>query len=329
MSLLDLKNLSVSFATRRGVVQAVREVSLTLEPGEIVGIVGESGSGKSVLCQSLMGLNFAEQTRLDSYTFSGQDMRNLSLSRWQKIRGAQMSFVFQDPMSSLNPFLTIGHQLVEPLLLHFGIKGEVARIQGIEALEQVGITEPVRRFDQYPHELSGGMRQRVMIAMALITKPKLLIADEPTTALDVSVQNQILNILRERVSNLGTAVIFVTHDLSIVTEFCHRACVMYAGSILEEGPVTSVFSTPQHPYTEALKRSLPAFHHRGEVLKTISGVPADLMHIPEGCVFSDRCGYSNQECCVGKVQLLPISGIRKTACVRIQNGEKIFRGGPQ
>ncbi len=278
MPILDASNLRVSFHTRNGIVRAVSGVSLSVPRGSTVGIVGESGSGKSVTCFALLGLLPSPPARIESGSarFGGHDLLQLTEKELRKIRGRRISMIFQDPMTSLNPCLRIGSQLAEPLQIHEGLSRRAAEPRVIEALASVGIRNPEERIRQYPHEFSGGMRQRVMIAMALITKPELLIADEPTTALDVTIQKQVLDLIRERQRALGTAVILVTHDLAVVSETCDHVHVMYAGRIVESAPVHTLFQSPRHAYTRALMRSVPALQPTGSALHTIPVPPPDL-----------------------------------------------------
>ena len=298
--ILEVKDLSVAFHTRHGVVRAVDSVSLRVEAGQTVGIVGESGSGKSVTCYSLLGLIPQPPGRIEGGTalFGGQDLLTLSEKELQKIRGSRISMIFQDPMTSLNPYLKIGTQLVEPLRLHQGLSKKAAWSKGIEALQETGLPDAVARMDQYPHEFSGGMRQRVMIAMALITRPELLIADEPTTALDVTIQQQVLDLIKDMQKRLGTAVIFITHDLAVVHEVCDTVNVMYAGRLVESASAADLFAQPRHAYTKALLRSIPALQKKGEPLYTIPGLPPDLGQLPPGCAFRLRQSPDCQARCL-------------------------------
>jgi oligopeptide transport system ATP-binding protein len=288
--LLDVRNLTTRFHTRAGIVHAVEDVSFSLEQGQAIGIVGESGSGKSVTCYSLLGLIPQPPGRIHSgeALFDGIDLLHASEKDLRKIRGKRISMIFQDPMTSLNPYLKISKQLTEPLEIHEGVKGKVALDRAIESLEEVGIPEAAKRIHSYPHEFSGGMRQRVMIAMALITRPEVLIADEPSTALDVTVQKQVLDLLRERRKALGLSIILITHDLAVVSETCEIVNVMYAGRIVERAPASELFSNPLHAYTRALLKSIPATHQRGDELFTIPGMPPDLSQEPDHCSFSVR-----------------------------------------
>jgi oligopeptide transport system ATP-binding protein len=300
MPLLDVKNLSTRFHTRNGIVHAVEDVSFSVDAGKTLGIVGESGSGKSVTCYSLLGLIPKPPGRIHSGTaiFDGIDLLKTSEQEMNKIRGKRISMIFQDPMTSLNPFMKVSDQLIEPLELHEGLKGKAALDRAIEALAEVGIHEPEKRVHSYPHEFSGGMRQRVMIAMALITRPELLICDEPTTALDVTVQKQVLDLIRDRQRQLGTAVIFITHDLAVVSEVCDHINVMYAGRIVESAAKADLFRDPRHAYTRSLLKSIPASHPKGEALYTIPGLPPNLTHPPKGCSFQPRNRIGKPELCL-------------------------------
>ena len=300
MSLLDVKNLTTRFHTRNGVVHAVEDISFSVEPGKSLGIVGESGSGKSVSCYSLLGLIPQPPGRIHSGTafFDGIDLLSCGEKTLRKIRGKRISMIFQDPMTSLNPYMRIREQLTEPLALHENLHGEAANRRAIESLAEVGIPDPEKRIMAYPHEFSGGMRQRVMIAMALITRPELLICDEPTTALDVTVQKQVLDLIRDRQKELGTAVIFITHDLEVVSQVCDHVNVMYAGRIVESAPRAELFNRPLHAYTRSLLQSIPARHRKGEPLYTIPGLPPDMSNPPPGCAFRARNRMGNSELCV-------------------------------
>lgn len=294
MALLDVHDLTTHFHTRNGVVRAVDGVSFSLERGETLGIVGESGSGKSVTCYSMLGLIPMPPGRIEkgSALFDGQtDLLNCPPKALQSIRGKRISMIFQDPMTSLNPYLRVSTQIMEPLFLHEKeISKKEALERAIQSMREVGITEPERRVHFYPHEFSGGMRQRVMIAMAMITHPELLIADEPSTALDVTVQAQILELIKERQRANNSAVILITHDLGVVAGMCDRINVMYAGKIVESGTAEDIFKRPRHPYTVALKRSIPSLGKKGEPLYTIPGLPPDLSKPIPGDAFALRKG---------------------------------------
>ena len=300
VALLDVSNLTTRFHTRDGIVHAVEDVSFSVERGKTLGIVGESGSGKSVTCYSLLGLIPKPPGKIHAgkAIFDGHDLLAKDEKDLRSIRGKRISMIFQDPMTSLNPYLKIVDQLVEPLTLHLGVKGDAARTRAIEALAEVGIPDPESRVDSYPHEFSGGMRQRVMIAMSLITKPELLIADEPTTALDVTVQKQVLDLIRKRQQDLGSAVILITHDLAVVSETCDHVNVMYAGRVVESAPAATLFAHPRHAYTRALLRSIPASQVKGEKLYTIQGLPPILTSPPTGCSFQPRNTLGNPKKCL-------------------------------
>jgi oligopeptide transport system ATP-binding protein len=323
MPLLEVTDLRTRFHTRSGVYRAVDGVSFSIERGETLGIVGESGSGKSVTCYSLMGLVPQPPGKIESGValFDGVDLLHSSRKEARAIRGRRVAMIFQDPMTSLNPYLRISEQLIEPLLIHEKISRAAALPRALHMLEQVGINDASRRIHQYPHEFSGGMRQRVMIAMALITQPELLIADEPTTALDVTVQAQILELIRSRQRELGMAVIFVTHDLGVVSGFCDRVHVMYAGRIVESANTEDLFRSPRHPYTRALQRSIPALQPKGAELYTIAGLPPDLSKPLPGCPFAPRCEYAVKRCHVEVPALLPSHPNHLDACLRAQAGE--------
>ena len=323
MPLLEVTDLRTYFHTRSGVYRAVDGVSFSIERGETLGIVGESGSGKSVTCYSLMGLVPQPPGRIESgrALFDGVDLLHCSPAEARAIRGKRIAMVFQDPMTSLNPYLRISEQLIEPLLIHEKIGRAEALERGLAMLEAVGINDPARRLHQYPHEFSGGMRQRVMIAMALITRPELLIADEPTTALDVTVQAQILELFKKLQREFGMAVIFITHDLAVVSELCNRVQVMYAGRLLERAPTRTLFAQPRHPYTLALQRSIPGLQPKGATLYTIPGLPPDLSAPPPGCPFAPRCEHAIERCRAGEAALRAVGEDQESACVRVQNGE--------
>ena len=300
MPLLDVSNLTTRFHTRNGIVHAVEDVSLSVDKGETIGIVGESGSGKSVTCYSLIGLIPQPPGKIHSgkAIFDGVDLLKANAKQLRSIRGKRISMIFQDPMTSLNPYLKISTQLTEPLEIHDGIKGKEALHKAINALAEVGIPEPEKRIHSYPHEFSGGMRQRVMIAMALITRPELLICDEPTTALDVTVQKQVLDLIKQRQQQLGTAVILITHDLAVVHQTCDQVNVMYAGRLIERAATNELFSSPLHAYTRALLKSIPATHQKGETLYTIPGIPPDLSRPPAGCAFHERNTLGDPSKCI-------------------------------
>jgi len=323
MPLLEVENLRTYFHTRAGIIRAVNGVSFSLQEGETVGIVGESGSGKSVTCYSMLGLVPQPPGRIESGTarFGGIDLLHCSSEQLRQIRGKRISMIFQDPMTSLNPYLRVSEQIMEPLLVHEKISHREALLKAIVALEEVGIQDAARRIQLYPHQFSGGMRQRVMIAMALISRPEILIADEPTTALDVTVQAQILELIRQSQQSLGMAVIFITHDLGVVASFCQSVNVMYAGRIVESAPTEELFAMPLHPYNASLQQSIPALHRKGDPLYTIPGAPPDLSYEIKGCPFIPRCAFAQELCETSQIDLdEPVPG-HTTSCQRVLRGE--------
>jgi oligopeptide transport system ATP-binding protein len=321
--LLQVEDLRTYFHTRAGAVRAVDRVSFEIRKGETLGIVGESGSGKSVACYSLLRLIPQPPGRFESgrAMFDGVDLLHCTAEELRKIRGNRLSMIFQDPMTSLNPYMRIGEQIIEPLLLHNRVRHDEAWQRGIEALRDVGIQDPEKRMRAYPHEFSGGMRQRVVIAMALITRPELLIADEPTTALDVTVQAQILELIRKMQRELGTAVIFITHDIGIVSSFCDRVLVMYAGRVIETAPTAQIFYQPKHPYNAALQRAIPALNAKGRDLYTIPGAPPDVSKPIRGCPFAPRCDYAQEKCVTSQIELWEVAPNHRSACLRVKLGE--------
>lgn len=298
--MLSVRHLSTSFHTRAGIVRAVQDVSFDLHAGETLGIVGESGSGKSVTCYSMMGLIPSPPGQIESgqALLGDIDLLKCNEKELQNIRGKRISMIFQDPMTSLNPYMTIGEQVAEPLIIHQGFNKKEAYNKVIEQLHLVGIPEPEKRLHSWPHEFSGGMRQRVMIAMALITRPEILIADEPTTALDVTVQKQVLDLIKQLQTEIGTAVILITHDLGVVRQYADRINVMYAGRIVESAPTEDLLTTPKHAYTRALIRSIPAQHQKGKELFTIPGLPPNMLAPINGCAFRPRNTLGNPELCL-------------------------------
>jgi peptide/nickel transport system ATP-binding protein len=295
--LLAVEDLRVRFATEDGIVRAVDGISYTLHAGKTLGIVGESGSGKSVAALTMLGLTRAQGAVIEGrMEFEGDDLIAMGDAQLRKIRGNEIAMIFQDPLSSLHPFYKVGRQLMEAMQIHRSISKQDAHNRAVELLDLVGIPDPRRRVDQYPHEFSGGMRQRVMIAMALANEPKLLIADEPTTALDVTVQAQILALLEDLQQRLGMAIIIITHDLGVVAEIADEINVMYAGRIVEHADTEHVFASPQHPYTWGLLKSIPRLDSpRGEELIPIAGRPPSLIHRPSGCHFHPRCPYAQPD----------------------------------
>ncbi len=296
--LLEVKNLKTEFKTNVGQVHAVRGVSFYLDKGEALGIVGESGCGKSVTMMSIMRL-LADNGKIadGEIYFDGKDLSKAKDSDMDSIRGNDIGMIFQDPMTSLNPVFTIGDQLIEPLIKHRGMKKDEAKKHAVEMLKLVGIPSPEKRMKQYPHEFSGGMRQRAMIAMSLICEPKLIIADEPTTALDVTIQAQILDLMKDLKNKLNTSIILITHDLGVVADLCSRINVMYGGIVVETGTTEDIFYRPKHPYTWGLLRSVPnPKENTKEKLKPIEGQPPDLLKPPVGCPFAARCDYAMKIC---------------------------------
>jgi peptide/nickel transport system ATP-binding protein len=308
--LLEVEDLRVSFETEDGVVHAVDGISYSVETGKTLGIVGESGSGKSVSSLTTLGLTRARNTRIGGrINFEGRDLNAMSQSELRKIRGNDITMIFQDPLSSLHPYYKVGWQLVEAMRTHRDISKDAAQKRAAELIQLVGIPDPQKRVNQYPHEFSGGMRQRAMIAMALANEPKLLIADEPTTALDVTVQAQILGLLDDLQRRLGMAIIIITHDLGVVAETADDIAVMYAGRIVEHGTTQQIFQKPQHPYTWGLLRSIPRLDtNRDEELVPISGRPPSLINRPSGCFFHPRCPYVREEHKRVDPQLTPVPG---------------------
>jgi oligopeptide transport system ATP-binding protein len=314
-TVLDVKNLETTFSTPEGPVKAVNGVSFTVNAGEAVGVVGESGSGKSQIFMSVMGLLASNGRAQGSVMFRGQEILGLPLPQLNKVRGERMSMIFQDPMTSLNPYLTINRQMTEVLVTHKGMSEADARLAAIAMLDRVQIPEAARRVDMYPHEFSGGMRQRAMIAMALLCQPELLIADEPTTALDVTVQAQILDLMNELRRDFNMALVLITHDLGVIAGLADRVLVMYAGRIVESGPVIDIFKRPQHPYTAGLLRSMPRLDEtKGERLTTIAGQPPNLQRLPAGCAFRDRCDKQMDICAREIPALAPFEPGRSKAC---------------
>ena len=315
--LLEVRDLKVYFYTRAGVVQGTRGVSFSIDYGETLGIVGESGSGKSVSVQAVMGLiNTPGFIEAGDILYKGSSLLDQTGKSTQRIiRGKEISMIFQDPMTSLNPVFTVGTQITEVLRHHMHMDKKQARRRAIDLLEMVDINAPEKRLKQYPHELSGGVRQRVMIAISLACEPQLLIADEPTTALDVTVQAQILELLADLQDRLNVSVILITHDLGIVAELCHRVAVMYAGQIVEVGDADQIFSHPVHPYTKGLLKATPRLDKVSDRMISIDGVPPDLIAPPDGCAFYPRCAHGERTCMVPQC-LKFIDGNRQVSCWR-------------
>ena len=315
MAMLEVKDLRTSFFTPAGEVKAVNGISFNLDHGKVLGIVGESGSGKSVTAYSIMQiLEKTGKIVSGSIKFDGQELVGANEKAMKSIRGNKISIIFQDPMTSLNPTYTIGKQLMEAIMLHTPRNRKQAKERAIEMLRLVNINEPEKRMNQYPFEFSGGMRQRIMIAMALACEPDILIADEPTTALDVTIQAQILELMQSLQKELGMAIIMITHDLGVVAQMCDEVIVMYAGSICEQGSADEIFYNPKHEYTKGLMRSIPTIDNDGEKLEPISGTPIDLLNMPKGCPFAPRCDAAMKICLRERCQRMQINDWHQAAC---------------
>jgi oligopeptide transport system ATP-binding protein len=322
--LLEVKDLRTVFKTNEGVVKAVDGVSFELNPGETLGIVGESGCGKSVTALSIMRLQRPGKIVGGSVIFKGHDLTRNTDDEMREVRGKEIAMIFQDPMTSLNPVYRTGWQVAEPLRLHHGWDAKKSMASAVNMLSRVGIPSAAQRARDYPHQFSGGMRQRVMIAMGLTTTPAVLIADEPTTALDVTIQAQILDLLRHVNREFGTATMLITHNLGVVAGMCQRVIVMYAGRIVEAGPTTDVFAHPKHPYTWALLRSIPRLDaERHEPLKPIEGLPPNLIDLPEGCAFHPRCAFRVERCSRETPRLLRVGDTQRSACWVTQSGAEL------
>ena len=339
MALLEVNDLRTSFFTDAGEVKAVNGISFNLERGKVLGIVGESGSGKSVTAYSIMQI-LASTGKIvgGSIKLDGQELVGAGEKVMKTVRGNKISIIFQDPMTSLNPTYTIGHQLVETIMLHTDRDRKQAWDRAVEMLRLVNVNEPERRMKQYPFEHSGGMRQRVMIAMALACEPDILIADEPTTALDVTIQAQILELMQQLQEELGMAIIMITHDLGVVAQLCDEVIVMYAGSICEQGTADEIFYNPRHEYTKGLLRSIPTADTAGQRLQPIAGTPIDLLNMPEGCPFAPRCDAAMKICIHQRCERMEINADHAAACwmnvkAGLENGtiaaEKKQEGGEQ
>ncbi len=313
---LDVRELSIYFQSLRGEVQAVRDSSFSIHSGEIVGMVGESGSGKSVTGLSILRLLPEHNSRVEGQiTLNGRSLLDTTEKEMERIRGREVSMIFQEPMTALDPVFTVGNQIASTLRAHQGVKRRVAKQQSIDLLGDVGIQEPAQRYHEYPHQLSGGMRQRAMIAMALICEPQLLIADEPTTALDVTIQAQILELIVQLSRERGTAVLLITHDLGVVAETCERVITMYAGEVVEQSAIDDALTAPKHPYTSGLLRAIPRAESRSHQLYTIPGRVPSLHQMPDGCRFGPRCEFTVDRCSEPQV-LAPIGGERLVRCHR-------------
>ena len=321
MSLLEVKDLKTYFYTDAGVGKAVDGVTFSLEKGKVLGIVGESGCGKSVTSLSIMRLVDTTTGKYEGgeILFEGQDILKLSEKEMRKLRGNKISMIFQEPMTSLNPVFTIGYQIMESLMLHKGMDKKTAYARAIELLELVGMPEAGKRVDEYPHQLSGGMRQRVMIAMALAGDPELLIADEPTTALDVTIQAQILDLLKSLQKKLNMSIIIITHDLGVIAEMADEVAVMYAGDIVEKAKTKELFADPKHPYTIGLMNSIPDIDDEHERLNTLEGLVPSLYEMPKGCRFAPRCQFACAECEQNRIHLTDLENGRQVRCRRYEN----------
>jgi oligopeptide/dipeptide ABC transporter ATP-binding protein len=327
--LLSVKDLRVDLPTRRGTVHPVDGVSFDLEQGQTLGIVGESGCGKSMTLRTILGLlprgGLITGGRI---VFRGTDLLSLNKNQLRDVRGRSIGMIFQEPMTALNPVMSVGDQIAEGPVAHLGYSRKVAEERALDLMCQVGIPDAGRRFKSYPHELSGGMRQRVMIAIALACEPQLILCDEPTTALDVTIQDQILKLLVNLQESAGIGLVFVTHDLAVVSQLCQQVAVMYAGQIVEAGPVASVFTDPRHPYTLGLLRAVPDFDKVKSVLDSIPGIPPDLVAPPPGCRFRPRCAFAQEDCAIGGFPLLPTGEGRESSCIHWMSAQESVRADP-
>ena len=319
--LVDVRNLNISFATLRGRLVVVKDISFHISPGEVVGLVGESGSGKSVTALALIRL-LGQEGRIDSGAihFAGRDLTQLAPREMLAVRGSEISMIFQEPMTSLNPVFTVGFQIAEVLVEHFRIGLKAAMTRAAELMRLVGIPDAEQRVRDYPHQLSGGMRQRVMIAMAMACEPRLLIADEPTTALDVTIQAQILDLVRDLQARFGTAVLMITHDMGVIASMAERVIVMYAGQIVEEAPVAELFARPKHPYTRLLLRSIPRVHEKRARLDAIDGTTPSPVNFPAGCRFHPRCPHALDKC---RAEAPPFESLDPTRWVSCWRADEI------
>ncbi|MHB8643490.1 MAG: ABC transporter ATP-binding protein [Gaiellaceae bacterium] len=314
--LLRVTDLRVEFRLAHSVLRAVDGASFEVQPGEALGLVGESGSGKTMALRALVGL-LPRTARITggSIEIEGEDIVRAEESRLRRLRGESVAMIFQEPMTALNPVMRVGEQIAEGPLVRRGLSRRRARERAIELMRLVGIPDPLRRAEAYPHELSGGLRQRVMIAIALSSEPKLILCDEPTTALDVTIQDQILKLLRSLQERLGVTLVFVSHDLAVIAQTCRSVAVMYAGQVVETGQVETVFREPRHPYTLGLLRSVPDFDLVRDRLSSIPGAPPDLAALPSGCRFHPRCSFMREDCVQGDFPLVQLDGGRATACI--------------
>lgn len=322
--LLQIDNLSVEYTVEQVAAKAVTGLSLSIREGEYVGLVGETGAGKTTTALSIMGLVPDPPGRISSgcIYFEGEDLLTKTEKRMRDIRGSSISMIFQDPMTSLNPVMTVGLQIMEMVLLHSSMSRSEATVYASQMLEKIGI--PASRYHEYPHQFSGGMRQRVVIAIALAANPKLLIADEPTTALDVTIQAQVLELIQELKQDINAAMLLITHDLGVVSEICDRVAIMYAGNIVEEGPVPVIFSNPKHPYTIGLFESLPDLDSEAVRLKPIMGMMPDPSDLPEGCAFCPRCGYATEACKKERPILIDFATDHRVACLQYSSEKEVL-----
>jgi oligopeptide/dipeptide ABC transporter ATP-binding protein len=327
--LLRVRDLVVEFPLARGTLRAVDGVSFDVREGEALGLVGESGSGKTMALRALVGL-LPRTARIvgGSVEFAGRELVGAGESSLRELRGRAISMIFQEPMTALNPVMTVGGQIAEAPHVRLGLGRRAARDRALELMRRVGIPDPVRRYEAYPHELSGGMRQRVMIAIALSAQPRLILCDEPTTALDVTVQDQILKLLRALQEDLDVGLVFVSHDLAVVAQTCTRVAVMYAGQLVEQGAVASVFREPRHPYTLGLLRSVPDFDVVRETLSSIPGSPPDLASPPRGCRFHPRCAFVREACTAGPIPLIAVDAAREARCLYHEDAAREARREP-
>ncbi len=318
---LDIRNLKSHFFTAKGEVPAVDGVSIQVPAGKIIGIVGESGCGKSMTAMSVMGLlRYPGRIVEGTITLDGRDITHLKPRELAKVRGNEISMIFQEPMTSLNPVIPVGKQVREAILLHQKVSKEDAKKRVIEIFRQVGIPEPEKRYNSYPHQLSGGLRQRVMIGMAMVCKPKVMIADEPTTALDVTIEAQILRLMKKLCEEQGTSIILITHNMGVVAEVCDYVYVMYAGKVMEQAETFELFERTQHPYTQGLLKSIPKLDEKADRLYTIKGVVPNLLHLPEGCNFCTRCEHATERCWKEKPGLYETYGEHGVRCFKYESG---------
>ncbi len=319
-NLLEVKDLRTYFYTDDGIVKAVDGVDFEVKVGETIGIVGESGCGKSITAMSILRLIQCPPGKIVSgeILFNGEDLIKVTEKRIREIRGNSISMIFQEPMTSLNPVFTAGYQIEEILKLHQNLSDDEARDKAVEMIRMVGIPNPERIANEYPHQLSGGMRQRIMIAMALACRPKMLIADEPTTALDVTIQAQILDLMNELKNKLNTSIMLITHDLGVIAEMADHVIVMYSGKVVEDAPTIELFENPKHPYTIGLMSSIPSLAKEGQRLETIPGVVPNPLYLPKGCYFHPRCKYATRKCRETQPELVEVAPGHKSACLRAE-----------